>query len=379
MLPISHQVQIIRQFLPDAEEISPGLVEATCPGADLHTTATGKRDFRIWLSDEHGPHENCVHRSCKHVRDALMRDIYKAIRAADRNIPGQRALYEKRRAEWKKAPQGRPAPVEPFDLDTACEVADLNPVPCIDDAWLLDHSPVSIPQDPAAWPALLLDSIYLPGEKIIVFTRFASQGQILHTVGQGPVRLEDYPPAAGKVLPPRQSCPFPKGAQNGVWFLASPVTGEWEANPNNPGKNGAPKFGRRHAACATRFPFLVLESDEAPPAVWLRILTQLQDPIVAIYTSGGKSYHALVRVDAATKEQFDLHRQRFITRLAALGADPAAITAVRLTRLPGCLRFGSGEGDKYRAYTGRDGKPEPRMQRLLYLNPQATAKPIVSI
>lgn len=378
MLSIQDQLAIIRDLLPDAEEIAPGIVQATCPGADLHSTSTGKRDFRIWLDDTHGPHEHCMHKSCAQARDAFMRELYKAIGQRDHAQGARQAAYVKARTQWQKAPEGRPEPAEPFNLAAACEVADLNPVQVVDDDWLRAHSPVAIPRESYKWPELLLSNLYTPEDNIIIFTKFASQGQLLYTPGQQPRRLEEYPPPPGVMAPARPVCPFPKGAANGVWFLAAPVTGEWMPNPNNPGKNGAPKFGRRHAACATRFPYLVLESDDAPPEVWLRILTQLTDPIVAIYTSGGKSYHALVRVNCSTKEQFDLRRREFITRLAALGADPAAITAVRLTRLPGCLRYGSGEGPTYRAYVDDQGREAPRLQRLLYLNPQAQdGKPII--
>ena len=79
-------------------------------------------------------------------------------------------------------------------------------------------------------------------------------------------------------------------------------------------------------------------ADVAPMAEWLRLLVQLPLQIVAIYTSGGRSVHALVRVDAASKAEWDTQRDMLVQLLAPLGADPAAMTAVRLTRLPGCLR-----------------------------------------
>ncbi|MDO4818052.1 MAG: hypothetical protein Q3986_06465 [Akkermansia sp.] len=378
MLPTLQQIAIIKRLLPDAEEVAPGIIEATCPGVGCHTTKSGKRDFRIWVADDQMPHENCMHHSCSAARDAFMRRLYQELAANDPGRESRRTAFRKQMTQWLKAPEGRPRPPEPFDLDTAIQVADLNPVEVVDDAWLLSHSPVPIPEDHYKWPELLLSNLYTQDDHILVFTKFASQGQIMFTPGKPPVRLEDYPAAPGKLPPPRPVTRFPKGAPNGVWFLSAPVTGEWQANPNNPGKGGAPKPGRRHAACATRFPYLLLESDEAPPAVWLRIITQLKAPIVAIYTSGGKSYHALVRVDAPTKEQFDIARADYITRLSAIGADPAAINAVRLTRLPGCYRYGSGEGPTYRAYTGPDGKPAPRLQRLLYLNPEAQNEPIIS-
>ena len=117
---------------------------------------------------------------------------------------------------------------------------------------------------------------------------------------------------------------------------------------------------------------MVLESDEAPAELWLRALVQLPIPIVAAYTSGGRSIHALARIDAGCKEAWDSLRDDLLPILAPLGADPAALTAVRLTRLPGTLRHGS---------RAKDGKvkpfPSPRLQRLLWLDPRAPAVPIL--
>lgn len=370
-LPVAKQIDIARRILPDLEDLGNGCVQATCPGADAHTTATGKRDFRIWFAEGQGPHDHCMHKSCAAARDAFMRALYAAIRKED---PAVRTAIDAKTKEWESyrhAPKERPEPVPLYNPRLAAAVADGCPIGVVDDDWLMAHSPTPIPQNPHEWPRLLLDSLYQRGDRILVFTKFASQGQLLHVVGGDTLRLEEHPPRPGYSLPPRAKSGFPAGGANGCWFLCAPVTGEWMPNEHNRDKFGA-KLGRRHAAAATRFPYLVLESDEAPPAVWLRILVQLQDPIAAVYTSGGKSYHALVRVDCRTKEEFDVRRREFVTRLAELGADPAAITAVRLTRLPGCLRFGSGEGADHKPYLGPDGKPAPRMQRLLYLNPKAT-------
>jgi hypothetical protein len=92
--------------------------------------------------------------------------------------------------------------------------------------------------------------------------------------------------------------------------------------------------------------------------LWLAALAQLPLKIAAIYTSGGKSIHALVRLDASTKAEWDAVRDKIKPILVPLGADPAAMTAVRLSRLPQTLR----------------GKAP---QRLLYLNPQPTEDPIL--
>lgn len=374
-IPVSRQLEIARQVFPDLEGDGTGPCFATCPGAHRHTTSSKKTDFAIWFQEGKGPHCNCLHKSCAAEQQDAMSRLYSLLRAADPAVKRAHQRYNAARAAYVAAPTHRRAPIELYDPAEAEAAAKSCPIP-VDDDWLRAHSPVRIPQDPATWPRLLLDSIYDRGEKILIFTKFASQGQVIHTARGETVRVEERPPAFG-CIPHHPRTGFPKGSQSGVWFLASPITGNWQPNENNRDKYGA-RLGRRHAACATHFPFLVLESDEAPPHIWLRILVQLADPIVAIYTSGGKSYHALVRVNCRTKEEFDLKRTEYCVRLAALGADPAAITAVRLTRLPGCLRYGSGDGADYKPYL-RNGEPAPRMQTLLYLNPSADKRSILTL
>jgi hypothetical protein len=117
-----------------------------------------------------------------------------------------------------------------------------------------------------------------------------------------------------------------------------------------------------------RWDWLVLESDEADEGDWLRLLSKVPMPIAAIYTSGGRSYHALVKVAAETKAQWDAMRDEIFYRLLCpLGGDGGAMSAVRLTRLPGMMRKGKRD---------RDGKmqwyPQARLQRLIYLDPAPT-------
>jgi hypothetical protein len=60
-------------------------------------------------------------------------------------------------------------------------------------------------------------------------------------------------------------------------------------------------------ASVTSWRYLLLESDHAPKHLWLPMLVQLQLPIVAIYTSGGNSVHALARVDQPSKAAWDAY------------------------------------------------------------------------
>lgn len=187
-----------------------------------------------------------------------------------------------------------------------------------------------------------LDAIYEPGERVLIFDRMHSQGQFGHWVGKGSFRLGNR-----EGIKPVRSV-LPRGGRDGVWYLNQPITGQWK-----PKKDSVEK-SRRCENVVTSWRFLVLESDEAPASLWLRYLVQLPERVVAVYTSGRRSIHALLRVDSASKKEWDMRRDMLRPVWSAYGADPAAMTAVRLTRLPACWR-----GDKE--------------QRLLYLNPRPHA------
>lgn len=348
--------------------INPDTNTSACPFAgQLHDHGSDRDVLWRWDAMSGKPHAHCFHAKCQQAWDALMRDLYHHLNEVTRQqAGGSNTRPHSGKAMLPAKPVDKSPRIVPCDHALAAYVASLNPLAEITEDMLLAASPVRIPEDPTTHGALLIDTLYQPGEHVLVFTSFRSQGQYLHTAGGATYRLSAQP-GVQAVTSPR----LPAGGPEGVWYLVQPVTGTWQPNPAQKTADGSVKKGRRHAACCTRFPYAVLESDELEPAVWLRILTQLEDPIAAIYTSGGKSVHALVKVDAPSAEVFNQHRDRLVRRLAVVGADPAAITAVRLSRLPGCLRHGTA---------GPDGKAvpydQPRLQRLLYLNPNPAAAPL---
>lgn len=134
----------------------------------------------------------------------------------------------------------------------------------------------------------------------------------------------------------------------GFWWLPQPVDGKWTHDTLNPDQVSC----RSHFNVLS-FRWLVLESDQAPADLWLRYLVTLPG-VGLITTSGGKSIHALIRVDQPTREAYNRIVERHKYRFIRLGADPLSLSAVRLTRLPGC----------YRA-------EKKQRQTLLYLNPYA--------
>jgi hypothetical protein len=223
--------------------------------------------------------------------------------------------------------------------------------------WLAERSPL----DPRlVTPQMFLDAIFQRGEKTLVFTKFASQGQFGHVAGS-PGRTYQV---ANRPGPPPTACDaLPLTAREGAWFLPSPLDGKWYPS-GNVDEGGNPILSRRSGSSVTVWRHMLLESDDAPEDDWLNLVINLPLPLTAIYTSGSRSIHALLRIDAPSKSHFDAFRDRITPILSRLGADPAAISGVRLTRLPGVLREGT---------TDRDGRYQrfdpPRLQRLLYLNP----------
>jgi len=189
-------------------------------------------------------------------------------------------------------------------------------------------------------PAGVLAKLYQPGEKVLIFTDWQSQGQ----------KLWIHPGESGKLGTLDQ---YRQGFKD-VWFLCNPVDGQYHWNPREE------KDSRRSEESITSWRHAVIESDEAEPSQWLRVLVQLPLFISAIYESGKRSVHALVRIDADSKAEWDRNvRGELLPILTTLGADPGALTAVRLTRLPNCQREETG-----------------KLQRLLYLDPEPDGEPI---
>jgi RecA-family ATPase len=80
---------------------------------------------------------------------------------------------------------------------------------------------------------------------------------------------------------------------------------------------------------------VLVEWDGLPPAEQLDKLMASGLPLSAVIDSGGKSVHGWVRVDAATKEEWEARRD---TVFAALGCDPKNKDLARVSRCPGAMR-----------------------------------------
>lgn len=181
--------------------------------------------------------------------------------------------------------------------------------------------------------------------------------------------------------------PLPEMGRDGVKMLANPVDGEWRPNPRAPREkwvNNLPPMSRRIWECVRQFRFLVLESDVADPKDWLAFLVQAPLRIAAIYTSGGRSVHALVQVDCATRQAFEAEKTAlapFLSVCLMAGADKGPLSMLAPTRLPGCWRGGKVKppekpGAAWGFFPFKDG---PHLQKLLYLRPNPPVRPLIEL
>lgn len=134
----------------------------------------------------------------------------------------------------------------------------------------------------------------------------------------------------------------------GAWIMVNPVNGKFLPIPR------LGKKSQRAEENLVAYEYLLVESDSVEMELWLRVLSKLDLPIVSVTTSGSKSAHALVRVGQKDRDGYLLKASEIADLVVPLGADPAAMSAVRLTRIPGCMRRDTGKA-----------------QTLIYFNPDA--------
>lgn len=114
----------------------------------------------------------------------------------------------------------------------------------------------------------------------------------------------------------------------GAWIRFNPLTGQ----------------GVRNSDVAD-FRYALVESDSLPKDRQLALVRALELPCAAVVDSGGKSVHAIVRVDARDYAEY---RQRVdqlyeVCRKNGLGPDPQNKNPSRLSRMPGATRGGSAQ------------------------------------
>jgi hypothetical protein len=196
-------------------------------------------------------------------------------------------------------------------------------------------------------PAGFLHKIFFPGESVWVTSNTLSREGLIWT-HDGPV--QDL-----------SELNHLQAGQPGVWFLSNPVDGAPHQIPRLASEHNPDAISFRATECVTDWRHVVLETDCAPTALWLKVLVLLELPIVAIYDSGCRGPHALVRLGALSCLEWHALLAPHLEHLVRLGACAKTLTPLRLTRLPNCIREQTG-----------------RLQQLLYLAPNADGTPIAA-
>lgn len=261
--------------------------------------------------------------------------FYAALRAASLGIDREEALQKIRAAIEKAGGRYIKAKVE-RDLTRASVMADSDGTVGhkSPSGGLPEFSPQALREAVAHLDGLNLEamlakrSIRPPG--LIDTSSFLSaifrQGEILR-VFQATTEGQGEPVVVGS--PTNR---LPNGGRDGAWFLSFPVNGRQTLNDE-----GKPSF-RSHQN-GTRFPYLVLETDEASESQWLALLASLEGCVVAVTHSGKRGAHGLLHVGCNTWAEVQEAAARLKPALVKLGACPGAFRA-GLTRLPGVLRNG---------------------------------------
>lgn len=211
-------------------------------------------------------------------------------------------------------------------------------MPKITSAWLWWRSPI-VPDSQSA--ASFLARLYEPGEKLYVTTKLRSkEGYILEA-------------GSREALETLRRISIENS--EGVWYLPNPITGQLA-------KSQSGGFSYRCKEAVSSFKYIAFESDTVRPADWLNFIVTLQIPIAAIFETGGKSVHTLVKVKVSTLEEWKECAEVLKEKLSPYGADPAMFQIQQTCRLPGCLRGSTG-----------------KEQRLLYLNPNPSYTSILEM
>lgn len=159
-------------------------------------------------------------------------------------------------------------------------------------------------------------------------------------------RIETLSPGLGKTPP-------------GAWISLNPVCDDEKLAGNAPSDKDV-----------TDFRYALVEADDLNREEQWRKLSGLNLPILRVTWSGGKSLHAIVKVDAGT--DLKLYRERIKKLYNYLEnnnfhADPANKNPSRLTRIPGFYR----DDDKQYLFAGESGPKswEEFEQSFLSANP----------
>jgi hypothetical protein len=163
--------------------------------------------------------------------------------------------------------------------------------------------------------ALMLATLYAPQELVYIGGKYDTGREFLHASSDLQAAILD-----GAEIPP--------------FCIVNPFTGSEGRT-----KNGKPSFRADECISALRYALYEVDLAELPietQAAFIASRIRKGWPVVSVVFSGGKSLHALLKVDCRDAEQWQAEvRDKLFPRLAEFGGDTANKNPSRLSRLPG--------------------------------------------
>ena len=221
-------------------------------------------------------------------------------------------------------------PYQDCELDWDDEIGSREKV-LVDTNWLEGHE-LDIPEhwDPAQQLIRYLETLFEPDERVGYVTEtWEKDGKFFPTKG-----CSDR--TAGQLIDALSACRGDLGAvlgdynpKAGAWIRFNPLDGQGVRNEN-----------------VTDYRYALVESDNMELEKQNALIRELELPVACLVYSGGKSIHAIVRIEADTYEEY---RRRVdylynICRKNGLLLDSQNRNPSRLSRMPGVLR---GEKKQY--------------------------------
>lgn len=188
------------------------------------------------------------------------------------------------------------------------------------------EKPAQEPQESASQLIAYLEAVFEPNDNVGYVTeswkkddRFMpSRGHCDRTAGQLIEALSKCGGDIGSVLGDYDR-------QAGAWIRFNPLDGRGVKNDN-----------------VTEFRYALVECDNMELSEQRRIIEEMRLPAAALIFSGKKSIHAIVHVDAASREEYR-RRVEYIysaCQSAGLSVDISNKNPSRLSRMPGVIRDG---------------------------------------
>lgn len=218
----------------------------------------------------------------------------------------------------------KPDPGAALDWDSEIGAGDLK---VVDPEWL-EAREVAEPErwDPAGQLIAYLETLFEAGENVGYVTEsWEKEGRYLPSKGS-------WGRTAGQLIEELSKCGGDIGSvlgdfkeAAGAWIRFNPLDGKGCKNEN-----------------VTEFRYALVESDEMGIERQNAIIRELQLPVAALVHSGGKSLHAIVKVDAGNYEEY---RKRVdylydTCKKNGLKIDGQNRNPSRLSRMPGATRNG---------------------------------------